>query len=114
MSGIVEMTARLRGVIAALPTPIDSGGAVDAPALRGLVDWLIDKGIDGVFAYALMEGLRGRAAVDAEGRVTALALGEWVMRRVPQLAREKGHQQNAVFRAAQRDLRSFPVAVVQR
>jgi hypothetical protein len=69
---------------------------------------------NGVFAYALMEGLNGRAAVDAEGRVTALALGEWVMRRVPQLAREKGHQQNAVFRAAQRDLRSFPVAVVQR
>lgn len=69
---------------------------------------------NGVFAYALMEGLRGRAAVDAEGRVTALALGEWVTRRVPQLAREKGHQQNAVFRAAQRDLRSFPVAAIQR
>lgn len=69
---------------------------------------------NGVFAYALMEGLRGRAAVDSEGRVTALALGEWVMRRVPQLAREKGHQQNAVFRAAQRDLRSFPLAVVPR
>ncbi|MEO3473355.1 caspase family protein [Roseomonas sp. CAU 1739] len=69
---------------------------------------------NGVFAYALMEGLRGRAAVDAEGRVTALALGEWVMRRVPQLAREKGHQQNAVFRAAQRDLRSFPLAAVPR
>ena len=69
---------------------------------------------NGVFAYALMEGLRGRAAVDAEGRVTALALGEWVTRRVPQLAREKGHQQNAVFRAAQRELRSFPIGVVQR
>lgn len=69
---------------------------------------------NGVFAYAVMEGLRGRAAVDAEGRVTALALGEWVMRRVPQLAREKGHQQNAVFRAAQRDLRSFPLAAVSR
>ena len=69
---------------------------------------------NGVFAYALMEGLRGRAAVDAEGRVTALALGEWVTRRVPQLAREKGHQQNAVFRAAQRDLRSFPLAAVPR
>ena len=37
-----------------------------------------------------------------------------VMRRVPQLAREKGHQQNAVFRAAQRDLRSFAVGQVQR
>ena len=69
---------------------------------------------NGVFAYAVMEGLRGRAAADAEGRVTALALGEWVMRRVPQLAREKGHQQNAVFRAAQRDLRSFPLAAVTR
>ena len=69
---------------------------------------------NGVFAYALMEGLRGRAAVDAEGRVTALALGEWVMRRVPQLSREEGRQLHAVSRAAQRDLRSFPLAVVQR
>jgi uncharacterized caspase-like protein len=69
---------------------------------------------NGVFAYALREGLQGRAAVDGEGRVSALALGEWVMRRVPQLAAEKRHRQDAVFRTAQRDLRSFPMAQVRR
>lgn len=69
---------------------------------------------NGVFAYAVREGLRGRAAVDGEGRVSALALGEWVIRRVPQLAREKNHRQDAVFRTAQRELRSFPLARVQR
>ncbi|WP_170985298.1 caspase family protein [Roseomonas sp. AR75] len=69
---------------------------------------------NGVFAYALREGLQGRAAVDGEGRVSALALGEWVMRRVPQLAAEKRHRQDAVFRTAQRDLRSFPLAQVRR
>jgi len=68
---------------------------------------------NGVFAYALREGLQGRAAVDGEGRVSALALGEWVMRRVPQLAAEKRHRQDAVFRT-QRDLRSFPMAQVRR
>lgn len=69
---------------------------------------------NGVFAYALREGLTGRAAVDGEGRVSALALGEWVMRRVPQLAAEKRHRQDAVFRTAQRELRSFPLAQVRR
>jgi len=69
---------------------------------------------NGVFAYALREGMRGRAAMDAEGRVSALGLGEWVMRRVPELAREKNHAQDAVFRTAQRDLRSFPLGVVPR
>ncbi len=69
---------------------------------------------NGVFAYALREGLGGRAAVDGEGRVSALALGEWVTGRVPQLAAEKRHRQDAVFRTAQRDLRSFPLAMARR
>ena len=69
---------------------------------------------NGVFAFAVREGLTGRAAMDGEGRVSALALGEWVTRRVPQLAAEKQHRQDAVFRTAQRDLRSFPLALVQR
>jgi len=65
---------------------------------------------NGVFAFAVREGLTGRAATDQEGRVSALALGEWVTRRVPQLAAERQHRQDAVFRSAQRDLRSFPLA----
>ncbi len=66
---------------------------------------------NGVFAFAVREGLTGRAARDSEGRVSALALGEYVTRRVPQLAAEKRHRQDAVFRTAQRDLRSFPLAI---
>ncbi|WP_424813017.1 caspase family protein [Roseococcus sp. YIM B11640] len=69
---------------------------------------------NGVFAYAVREGMGGRAATDGEGRVSALALGEWVTRRVPQLAAQKHHQQDAVFRTAQRDLRSFPLGAIAR
>ena len=69
---------------------------------------------NGVFAFALREALSGRAASDGEGRVSALAVGEWVTRRVPQLAAEKRHQQDAVFRTASRELRSFPLALIPR
>ena len=69
---------------------------------------------NGVFAFAVREGMGGRAATDGDGRVSALALGEWVTRRVPQLAAEKQHRQDAVFRTAQRDLRSFPMGAVAR
>ena len=44
--------------------------------------------------------------------ITALALGEYVSRRVSELASKKGHAQDAVFRTARRDLRGFPVARV--
>ncbi|MBL6453835.1 caspase family protein [Belnapia sp. T6] len=85
-------------------------------AASGSVQEALDSYDDrnGVFAYALREGLRGRAPMDAEGRVSALGLGEWVVRRVPELARQRQHQQDAVFRTAQRDLRSFPIAQVPR
>ncbi len=69
---------------------------------------------NGVFAFAVREGMAGRAATDGEGRVSALSLGEWVTRRVPQLAAEKQHRQDAVFRTAQRDLRSFALGAVAR
>jgi hypothetical protein len=69
---------------------------------------------NGVFAVALREALTGRAGRDERGIVSALALGEYVSRRVGVLAREKGHAQDAVFRTAQRDLRGFPVARVNR
>lgn len=69
-------------------------------------------GRNGVFAYAVAEALAGRAARDDRGVITALSLGEYVSRRVSELAREKGHAQDAVFRTARRDLRAFPVARV--
>ena len=64
---------------------------------------------NGVFAYALREAFSGRAGQDSEGNIGVLALGEYVSHRVGELAREKNHDQDAVFRTAQRELRSFPV-----
>jgi hypothetical protein len=69
---------------------------------------------NGVFLYAIAKALAGRAGQDADGNLGALSLGEYVFRRVGQLAREKGHDQDALFRTAQRDLRSFPVARVAK
>ena len=45
-----EAAQKLRGVIAALPTPLDASGAVDRPAVTALVDWLVSKGLHGIFA----------------------------------------------------------------
>jgi Caspase domain/WD domain, G-beta repeat len=67
---------------------------------------------NGVFVYAVREALEGKAGADAQGDIGALSLGEYVSQRVGVLARRRGHQQDAVFRAAQTDLRSFPIAKV--
>jgi hypothetical protein len=67
---------------------------------------------NGVFVYAVREALDGKAGADAQGDIGALSLGEYVSQRVGVLARRRGHQQDAVFRAAQTDLRSFPIAKV--
>src|SRR5262249_40821100 len=63
---------------------------------------------NGVFVYAVREGLQGRAPHGADAVISALALGEYVSGRVGQLARQKGHDQDAVFKTAQQELRSFP------
>lgn len=67
---------------------------------------------NGVFVYAVREGLQGRAAHGSDDVVSALALGEYVSARVGQLARQKGHDQDAVFKTAQQELRSFPIGEV--
>jgi hypothetical protein len=83
-------------------------------AASGPVQEALDSYDDnnGVFVYAMAEAFNGRAGQDADGNLGALALGEYVARRVGQLARQKHHEQDAVFRAAQRELRSFPIAHV--
>lgn len=68
---------------------------------------------NGVFGHAVKEALSGRAARDEQGVISALAVGEYVARRVGQLAREKRHDQDAVFKSALRELRAFPVAQVR-
>jgi hypothetical protein len=67
---------------------------------------------NGVFVYAIREALQGRAAHGADDVVSALSLGEYVSARVGQLARQKGHDQDAVFKTAQEELRSFPIGEV--
>jgi uncharacterized caspase-like protein len=67
---------------------------------------------NGVFAYAIHEALAGRAPHGADGIVSALSLGEYMSTRVGEVARQKGHDQDAVFKTAQQELRSFPVGRV--
>ena len=67
---------------------------------------------NGVFVYAVREALEGRAAHGADDIISALSLGEYVSERVGQLARQKGHDQDAVFKTAQSELRSFPIGEV--
>ncbi|MCC7182940.1 MAG: hypothetical protein IT509_05145, partial [Rhodocyclaceae bacterium] len=71
-------------------------------------------GRNGVFGYAVKEALSGRAPRDEDGVISALSLGDYVARRVPLLARERQHAQDAVFKSALRELRAFPVARVPR
>lgn len=67
---------------------------------------------NGVFVYAIREGLEGRAPHGSDDIVSALSLGEYVSERVSVLARRKGHDQDAVFKTAQSELRSFPLGKV--
>jgi uncharacterized caspase-like protein len=69
-------------------------------------------GKNGVLVYALREGLEGRAPHGSDNMIGALALGEYVSERVGQLSRSKGLAQDAVFKTAQEELRSFPVGEV--
>jgi hypothetical protein len=85
-------------------------------AASGSVQEALDSYDDrnGVFVYAIHEAFTGRAGQDSDGNLGALALGEYVSRRVGQLARTKSHDQDAVFRTAQRELRSFPIARIEK
>jgi len=50
MDAQTNIAERLRGVIIALPTPMEQDGSVDVTAVGRLVEWLVDRGVDGVFA----------------------------------------------------------------
>ena len=64
-----EVVERLRGGIIALPTPMHQDGRVDARGVGHLVEWLVDRGVDGIFAC----GTTGEGPLlDDEERVTVL------------------------------------------
>lgn len=73
----------LKGAITALVTPF-SGGELDLPALRNLVEWQIEQGIDGLLAC----GCTGEAATlnTAEHLEVVGAVLETTAGRVPVLA----------------------------
>ncbi len=43
------MAPRITGILTPNITPVDSQGRVDEERLRGYVDWLIDRGVDGLY-----------------------------------------------------------------
>lgn len=61
----------LRGVMPALPTPIGAGDAVDAGAVRALLAWLTEAGIDGVLPVG-GTGENGSLARAERNRMVAL------------------------------------------
>ncbi len=43
------MSKRISGILTPNITPVDSAGRVDEERLRGYVDWLIERGVDGLY-----------------------------------------------------------------
>ncbi|MBV6510117.1 MAG: 4-hydroxy-tetrahydrodipicolinate synthase [Acidimicrobiales bacterium] len=75
--------SRLEGIVAILPTPLAPNGAIDEPALRHLVEFGVEQGMDGLvvlgsngeFPYLSFEEKRevmGIAAETAAGRIPVI------------------------------------------
>ena len=43
------MPQPITGILTPNITPVDDSGRVDEERLRGYVDWLIDRGVDGLY-----------------------------------------------------------------
>ena len=43
------MPERISGILTPNITPVDAAGRVDTERLRSYVDWLIDRGVDGLY-----------------------------------------------------------------
>ena len=69
---------------------------------------------NGVFATAVLRGLRGAGARPGETVVNNFELGFFVRPQVKQLAEEKNHRQTAQFKIAAEDAQPFPIVEVKR
>lgn len=65
---------------------------------------------NGIFAYAVLEGLKGKAMLPGDDAIYNLTLGQYVSRAVPRLAKERNWTQTAVFKTGGSGLNPFPVA----
>lgn len=66
-------------------------------------------GQHGVFAYAVLEGLGGKARQVQSGPVNNIDLGFFVSSRVVQLAHEKNYDQSSSFKISAEDARRFAI-----
>ena len=67
-------------------------------------------GRNGIFAHAVLEGLKGKALLPGDEAIYNLTLGQYVNRAVPRLAREKKWSQSAIFKTGGNELNPFPLA----
>ena len=67
-------------------------------------------GKNGVFAYAVLEGLKGKARQNQSRPVDNIDLGFYVSDRVAQLAKQKNYDQSSSFKISAEDARRFPIA----
>ncbi|PWC74265.1 caspase family protein [Azospirillum sp. TSH64] len=67
-------------------------------------------GRNGIFAHAVLEGLKGKALLPGDEAIYNLTLGQYVNRAVPRLAREKRWNQSAIFKTGGNELNPFPLA----
>ncbi|WP_044552882.1 caspase family protein [Azospirillum lipoferum] len=70
-------------------------------------------GRNGIFAHAVLEGLKGKALLPGDEAIYNLTLGQYVNRAVPRLAREKKWSQSAIFKTGGNELNPFPLAAPQ-
>ena len=67
-------------------------------------------GKNGVFAYAVLEGLKGKARPSSStGPVDDIDLGFYVANRVEELAKQQNHDQSSSFKISAEDARRFPI-----
>lgn len=86
---ISDHTPGLSGVVVPILTPLDSHEEVDVPGIRRLVDFLIERGVDGIFAL----GTTGEVArlTPQQRRAVLEATAEAVAGRVPFYAGVNSH-----------------------
>ncbi|MEM8911715.1 MAG: dihydrodipicolinate synthase family protein [Planctomycetota bacterium] len=77
-------STRITGILTPNITPVDDRGRVDEDRLRSYVDWLIDRGVDGIYPNG-STGEFVRFTADERRRVVQIVV-EQVAGRVPVLA----------------------------
>ena len=78
------MAERITGILTPNITPVDASGRIDEQRLRGYVDWLIDRGVDGIYPNG-STGEFVRFTADERRRIVEVVV-EQAAGRVPILA----------------------------